>query len=289
MVEQQPELDLPLPRQSGARRKRALFAGFSRGQLVAIVLLACALVWSMWVTKRLLTPERDHIVAARLSNIVGEYVQAQARSNTDPQEVQGEMRRFMAALETELQRRGANGQVVLVGEAILSKNVPDITASVATAGDRLHYITDLASNVAVLGGLGLSVALDWLWADGVVGLVVAGWLAWGAFGVAQAGVDELMDRELPDAEREEIRRLASAGPGIKAMHQLRTRRAGPHVHITFHADMDASLTLAEAHRLMVAAEDRIRTAFPRADILIHPDPEGQAEDHGLPHLAVKDH
>jgi len=163
------------------------------------------------------------------------------------------------------------------------------TASVATAGDRLHYITDLASNVAVLGGLGLSVALDWLWADGVVGLVVAGWLAWGAFGVAQAGVDELMDRELPDAEREEIRRLASAGPGIKAMHQLRTRRAGPHVHITFHADMDASLTLAEAHRLMVAAEDRIRTAFPRADILIHPDPEGQAEDHGLPHLAVKDH
>ena len=113
MVEQQPELDLPLPRQSGARRKRALFAGFSRGQLVAIVLLACALVWSMWVTKRLLTPERDHIVAARLSNIVGEYVQAQARSAAPPAQVEAEMKAFMATLDGELQKRSAAGEVVL--------------------------------------------------------------------------------------------------------------------------------------------------------------------------------
>jgi cation diffusion facilitator family transporter len=162
------------------------------------------------------------------------------------------------------------------------------TASVATAGDRLHYLTDLASNLAVLVGLGLSVGLGWLWADGVVGLVVAGWLAWGAFSVARAGVDELMDRELPEAERAEITRLALDGPGIRAVHQLRTRRAGPHVHVTFHADMDASLTLAAAHRLMVAAEDRIRAAFPGADVLIHPDPEGEAEAHGLPHLAVRE-
>ncbi|ATP22039.1 MULTISPECIES: type-F conjugative transfer system protein TrbI [Sphingomonadaceae] len=133
MVEQQPELDLPLPRQSGARRKRALFAGFSRGQLVAIVLLACALVWSMWVTKRLLTPERDHIVAARLSNIVGEYVQAQARSAAPPAQVEAEMKAFMATLDGELQKRSAAGEVVLVGEAVLTKNVPDITDTLRRA------------------------------------------------------------------------------------------------------------------------------------------------------------
>lgn len=39
----------------------------------------------------------------------------------------------MAALDTELQRRGAAGQVVLVGEAVLSKSVPDITGEVAKA------------------------------------------------------------------------------------------------------------------------------------------------------------
>ncbi len=113
--------------------RRAVFAGFTGPQLAIGLALVAVLIWGMWVTRSLLTERDDHIVRADMSRIVGEYVQAQARSNTDPQEVQGEMRRFMAALETELQRRGANGQVVLVGEAILSKNVPDITASVATA------------------------------------------------------------------------------------------------------------------------------------------------------------
>lgn len=113
--------------------RRAVFAGFTGPQLVIGLLLAAVLVWGMWVTRSLLTERDEHIVRADMSRIVGEYVQAQARSNTDPQVVQGEMRQFMAALEAELQRRGANGQVVLVGEAILSKNVPDITASVATA------------------------------------------------------------------------------------------------------------------------------------------------------------
>ena len=33
------------------------------------------------------------------------------------------------ALDKELQRRSAGGQIVLVGEAVLTKNVPDITDS----------------------------------------------------------------------------------------------------------------------------------------------------------------
>ncbi len=43
------------------------------------------------------------------------------------------MRTFMATLDSELQRRSANGQVVLVGEAVLTKNVPDITDSLKAA------------------------------------------------------------------------------------------------------------------------------------------------------------
>src|SRR3546814_4438247 len=33
----------------------------------------------------------------------------------------------MASIDDELQRRGSSGQIVLVGEAVLTKNVPDIT------------------------------------------------------------------------------------------------------------------------------------------------------------------
>ena len=40
------------------------------------------------------------------------------------------------------------------------------------------------------------------------------------------------------------------------------------------------MTLDEAHRLLVAAEDRVRAEFATADIIIHPDPKGRAEPHG---------
>ena len=47
-----------------------------------------------------------------------------------------------------------------------------------------------------------------------------------------------------------------------------------------HADLDPTLSLVEAHKVMVAAERRVLEAFPAADIIIHPDPRGAAEPHG---------
>lgn len=114
-------------------RRKTVFAGYTAAQLLTAAALVLALVWGMWVTKLVMAEKPQHIVKADLSRIVGEYVQAQARSATPPDQVQAQMRTFMASLDTELQRRGATGQVVLVGEAVLSKSVPDITADVARA------------------------------------------------------------------------------------------------------------------------------------------------------------
>jgi hypothetical protein len=116
-----------------ARARRTVFAGYTAGELILGAAILIALVWAMWVTRILTAEKPQHIVKADLSRIVGEYVQAQARSATPPDQVQAQMRLFMASLDTELQRRGVNGQVVLVGEAVLSKSVPDITADVAKA------------------------------------------------------------------------------------------------------------------------------------------------------------
>ncbi|MBN8848028.1 MULTISPECIES: type-F conjugative transfer system protein TrbI [unclassified Sphingomonas] len=135
----QPELDLPRPaaqppfNQPAAQPRRAVFAGLSAVQLVVGLLAIAALVWAMWVTRVMIAPKQDRIVSARLSSIVGEYVQAEARSASPPGQVEAEMRRFMASLDHELQRRSAGGEVVLVGEAVLTKNVPDITDSLRQA------------------------------------------------------------------------------------------------------------------------------------------------------------
>ena len=158
------------------------------------------------------------------------------------------------------------------------------TGSVATRADRLHYAGDLGANLVVMLGLGAGAFLDLAWADAAAGLLVAFWLGWGAVEVAREAGDHLLDRELPDAARARIRALAQADPRIGHVHELRTRASGPYVHIQFHADLDPTLTLVDAHVIVVEAEERIRAEFPTADIIIHPDPSGSAAPHGHEHF-----
>ncbi len=116
-----------------AKRSRTVFAGYTAVQLLVGAAVLLALVWGMWVTKTVIGEPPQRIVKADLSRIVGDYVTVQARSGGSPEQVQAQMREFMASLDTELQRRGAKGQVVLVGEAVLSKSIPDITPDVVNA------------------------------------------------------------------------------------------------------------------------------------------------------------
>ncbi|PIB90138.1 cation diffusion facilitator family transporter [Caulobacter sp. FWC2] len=154
------------------------------------------------------------------------------------------------------------------------------SGSIAISGDRAHYAADLASNAVALVGVGAAAWLGLAWIDSAAGLVVALWLIWGAIGVFREASAQLMDKELPETERERIVLLATADPRMLGVHQLRTRASGPYVHMQMHADLAADISLAEAHTIMVAAENRLLEAFPSADIIIHPDPRGLAERHG---------
>lgn len=171
--------------------------------------------------------------------------------------------------------------IVLTGCLIVAQaRVLRQTASVAVSGDRAHYVADLASNVAALVGIGAAAYFKTPAIDAVAGLVIAGWLVWGAIGVFREASSQLMDEELPQTARANIVGLITADPRITGVHQLRTRASGPYIHMQMHADLDPNLSLREAHEAVVAAENRVLEAFPAADIIIHPDPRGFAEPHG---------
>jgi cation diffusion facilitator family transporter len=154
------------------------------------------------------------------------------------------------------------------------------TASVAVEGDRAHYLSDLASNVVALVGIAAAVWLGFDRLDAAAGLVVAALLIWGAISVFRQASDQLMDHELSPDARTRIRTLITQDPRLTDVHQLRTRASGPFVHIQMHVDIDPGVTLEAAHEVIVAAEKRLLSEFPSADILIHADPRGRAEPHG---------
>lgn len=155
------------------------------------------------------------------------------------------------------------------------------TGSLAVRGDRAHYLSDLASNAAVIIGILGAAYAGLAWADTAAAVFVTVWLALGAWDIARSAADHLMDREAPEALRTRVRELALGEEGLRGVHDLRTRLSGPYLHIQFHADLDPDMTLEAAHRIIVAAEGRIRAEYPNADVIIHPDPRGRAEPHGL--------
>ena len=152
--------------------------------------------------------------------------------------------------------------------------------SVAVAGDRAHYLADVAANLVAFAGIALSQLLASPYPDAVGGLLVTAWLVWGAVSVFRGASVELMDRELDQEARDQIIALVRQDPRVRDVHQLRTRAAGPYVHMQMHAELDPDITLVQAHQVMIEAERRVLVAFPSADILIHPDPRGYAEPHG---------
>lgn len=148
------------------------------------------------------------------------------------------------------------------------------TGSVLVGADALHYRADLVLNAGVIVSLLLTREFGWLFIDPLFGGVIAMWIIWGAWQVANQAIIQLMDRELPDADRARIRQLAMSLPQVRSVHDLRTRAAGPTMFIQIHVEMDGELTLTEAHEISVAVEAKIQHAFPHAEIIIHQDPIG---------------
>ncbi|MDQ6975258.1 MAG: cation diffusion facilitator family transporter [Mariprofundaceae bacterium] len=150
------------------------------------------------------------------------------------------------------------------------------TNSTAIRADALHYQSDLYANAAVILALVLA-AWGWIGFDALFGLAIACFILYGAWGIIHQAWDELMDRELPDEDREKIEGLALLHPKAESVHDLRTRKAGLRYYIQLHLVLDANMALRDAHRVADEVEAQIQQAYPSADILIHQDPSGLIE------------
>lgn len=151
------------------------------------------------------------------------------------------------------------------------------TGSVAIETDHVHYQSDLFLNLSVIAALALDQIGGFPLADPIFGIGIALWLLYGAYRAASRVVDQLMDREWPDAEREEFLAATRDYPELAGLHDFRTRHAGTHRFAQFHVWVPADWTVREAHDRMDAAEEALQARFPDTEILIHLDPEGHTD------------
>jgi ferrous-iron efflux pump FieF len=151
------------------------------------------------------------------------------------------------------------------------------TGSVAISTDRLHYASDLLLNTSVIVALVLDQYAGMPGADAVFGLLIAAWLLWGAWRASSHSLDQLMDREWPEDQREKFLAAAREYPELAGLHDFRTRTSGTHHFAQFHVWVPADWTIAEAHARMDRVEEKLQHRFPGTEILMHLDPEGHTD------------
>jgi ferrous-iron efflux pump FieF len=167
--------------------------------------------------------------------------------------------------------------VTTVGLVLYQRYVVRRTGSIAISADELHYRGDLVLNIGVIIALVLGSVFDQPLVDPLFGAGIGLWIVYSAVRLARLSLFQLMDHELPDEERENIREVAQSHPDVVAAHDLRTRVAGPTAFIQIHIEMDGALSLLRAHEISDEVEANLRAAYPNAEIIIHQDPEGIEE------------
>ncbi|MBK5303865.1 MULTISPECIES: cation diffusion facilitator family transporter [Gammaproteobacteria] len=162
--------------------------------------------------------------------------------------------------------------VLTIALLILQHRVIKATGSNAVRADSLHYRSDLLLNGSILVALVLA-GFGWPQVDPWFGLGIAAYILWSAIHIARESFAVLMDEELPPDVSRHMLELACSVPGVLGAHDLRTRISGNHWFVQLHLELPGELTLSVAHGISDQAADAIHAAYPRAEVLVHADPQ----------------
>ena len=169
----------------------------------------------------------------------------------------------------------------LVGSAVIimvQRQSIKQSGSLAIEADYAHYSADAVQHALVIAALCAAYMGVPLWIDGLVAVVIALWMLLSAYGIARKGVDMILDRELPMAERTALLEIIQGHPQVIGVHDLRAIKSGMKELIFFDIEAAPDLTLREAHAITRDLEAAILEIYPYGEIMIHVDPHGEIED-----------
>lgn len=155
------------------------------------------------------------------------------------------------------------------------------TQSTAIEGDAIHYRTDIGANLAVLAGVALTYVTGIERIDGVLSILVAGYVLISALGLLRTGVRDLLDHR---ASRERLDALDGVLKGlverqvIKGFHGVRTRTAGRVLFVEIHIELPPEMPIREAHARGNRVRDAVLAIEEDAQVLVHIDVEREAPE-----------
>ena len=144
-----------------------------------------------------------------------------------------------------------------------------------------HARSDAASSLVV--GIGIAGNLaGYTILDAIAALVVGLMIARTGWRFGWTALHDLMDSAVDSDEVQAIRKTLRETPGVRGVHDLRTRKMGDMVVVDVHLEVDASLNVEAGHTIAVNARSRVLQRHRVLDVMTHVDPWRRPDlDHAL--------
>ncbi|EOF4703080.1 MAG: cation diffusion facilitator family transporter [Klebsiella huaxiensis] len=134
-----------------------------------------------------------------------------------------------------------------------------------------HARSDAASSVVVAVGIIGNLA-GFVWLDPVAALVVGVLVTRMGYSFAIDALHDLMDRAVDSDTEQQIQTTILATPGVIALHDLKTRRAGDLILVDVHVEVAGNLSVVEGHDIALSARTRVLKNHNVLNMMVHIDP-----------------
>jgi len=134
-----------------------------------------------------------------------------------------------------------------------------------------HARSDAASSVVVAVGIIGNLA-GYAWFDPVAALVVGALVTRMGYTFSSDALHDLMDRSVDSDSERQIIATILATPGVVALHDLKTRRAGDLILVDVHVEVPGHLSVAEGHDIALLVWTRVLSHHNVLHMMIHIDP-----------------
>ena len=148
--------------------------------------------------------------------------------------------------------------------------------STALGIEALHHWSDALTSAAAF--IGISIALwagpGWETADDWAALFACVIIAFNGFGMFTKALGDVMDMAAPKNFENEVRAIALAVPGVRALDKVRARKSGLSHLVDIQVRVDGALTVRAGHDIAHAVKDALLASAPHAisDVTVHIEP-----------------
>ena len=145
--------------------------------------------------------------------------------------------------------------------------------SITLEADAHHLLSDVWTTAGVIAAVLLVPVTGWWRLDPIVAIVVALQILWTGWQLIKRSFDGLMDKAIPEAEREIIVRILDRlrHEGCD-YHALRTRQAGRKHFVDVHILVPGAMSVQAGHDLVERIEHEIHVQAPNVEVLAHMEP-----------------